>query len=371
MDVERFHFTGHEGDRQPDEEGIVSDYFLAVTPGISIPYPRFAAARERWRQPSLFAVLIAAAAAFFALAGCAPSAAGPVALAAAGQSAFEIREYPLVEQSTDNPNHIEFQERVPAAVTAKRQGWSFHSPAETVQEYNRVLSSYGFHLEANQSPPFGNYSLYDHGRLFGQEITHLWPVTLKEASGSQPGDFLLPFVTNTGERLVASADGIHPWPGEMQSSAPVYFGDQVAYAQVNGDRMSVYAGPGLLYAAQETTPQASSDLFAWEQPQGSNHWAMLLGDRLIMDGVDQNPLRGYESVFGLRVIDNQPMYFYVKNGLTQVSYAGRSLPYTYDLVVHGNSGTLQEFNPGSNGRVTWFYALRDGLWYYVEMGKFE
>jgi hypothetical protein len=30
-------------------------------------------------------------------------------------------------------------------------------------------------------------------------------------------------------------------------------------------------------------------------------------------------------------------------------------------------GETSIFNPGSDGHIAWFYALRDGLWYYVEV----
>jgi hypothetical protein len=200
---------------------------------------------------------------------------------------------------------------------------------------------------------------------------------MKPAAAGGSRDFLLPFLTLSGEKLVASADGVRPWPGsagDQARTAPVYYGDQIAYAQTGDGQVSVYAGPSLLYAASGAHgPQAETgtrNLHTWGSEGPVRHWALEIDGRVVIDGVDINAEHGYEKVFDFRVIDGQPFFFFTQDGITRMHYAGRDLPYRYDAVVHDQQGELQPLNPGSTGRLVWFYALRDGLWHYVEAGLY-
>jgi len=47
------------------------------------------------------------------------------------------------------------------------------------------------------------------------------------------------------------------------------------------------------------------------------------------------------------------------------------LPYQYDEVVHYDCCEAAAFNVAGNERMVWFHALRDGIWYYVEMGVYQ
>ena len=54
-----------------------------------------------------------------------------------------------------------------------------------------------------------------------------------------------------------------------------------------------------------------------------------------------------------------------------VSSRGEALPYQYDEVVHYDCCEAAAFNVAGNERMVWFHALRDGIWYYVEMGVYQ
>ncbi len=309
--------------------------------------------------------------------GCAVPASARALIPATGaqQAVVQVHEYALIEQSADNPDHASFQKRVPAAVMANRTGWNFQSPAADLKASNQALAPFGFHLALNPSPPFSGFALYKKDALVARDIAHFWPVSVKNGSSSSISqaerDFLLPFVTLSGSRLVASTSGIHPWLG--QDTQPVFNGDQIAYADTYDSQASLIAGPNGLYngstsssAAQKTAPDPSnppSDLHTW-----GKHWALVTNGQATLDGQDLNKALGYASVFDWQIIAGQPCYFYTRSGITHINFAGQDLPYTYDQIVHGNPGDLSIFNPGSNGHILWFYALRDGLWYYVEIG---
>lgn len=67
-------------------------------------------------------------------------------------------------------------------------------------------------------------------------------------------------------------------------------------------------------------------------------------------------------------INGKAFALFLAGGVTHMRYNGQVLPNVYDEVVVGKKGELSIFNPGQNGSIVWFYALRDGLWYYVEAG---
>lgn len=310
-----------------------------------------------------------------ALIGCAaptsvPLSSSVVPVSGVASGAFQVHEYALVEQSKDNPTHIEFQQRVPGVVAARRTGWPFSGSEETIEVPNQALAAFGYHLEANTTPPFSGYSLYRNSALIQRNIAKFWPISIqKPMNGSGQGDFLLSFETMDGEKLVASLSGIRPWPGQDQSlgnTPPVYFGNRIAFAESVGSEVSVYAGSDLLYTGPSATRGVHS-LQTW----GDSHWALELTGDVIVDGQDLNKTMGYDGAYGLQIIAGQPFYFFNRGGQVYLNYAGHELAYKYDQVVHDNLGSLAVFNPGGTGHIAWFYGLRDGVWYYVEVGVFE
>ena len=100
-----------------------------------------------------------------------------------------------------------------------------------------------------------------------------------------------------------------------------------------------------------------------------NHWVLGVGNFIIQDGEILNEKYGYEEVFGWRIVNDKPLYFFRKGNRLGISYDGEVLPlYYHDIpqVVFGLRG---------NGSVTWgnyvrFYGQRDGVWYVVMM-EFE
>lgn len=280
------------------------------------------------RRPSLRWLPAVALAVFSAaLAGCSapPSPASltpllPVTGSAPAQ--LKVHEYALVEESVDGPNHASFQQRVPAIVERSGLGKLFSSAADPLNGPNQALAPYGYRLAANPTPPFSSFALYAKGALVQRDILHFGPVSVK-----QNGDFVLSFETTRGEHLLASSTGVRPSDNLDPASG------------------QIRDGAGLLASTGSA------------------------GDLAGLPSIDQNA--GDGPSFGAQMIAGQPLYFYARGGQVRVSYAGRDLPYVYDQVVHGNNGSLAVFNPGSSGEITWFYALRDGVWYYVEAGVFQ
>ena len=91
---------------------------------------------------------------------------------------------------------------------------------------------------------------------------------------------------------------------------------------------------------------------------------------VLIDGLNLNEENGYDEVFGWRLIDGDPFYFFRKGKTIGVSYAGQTLPYSYDEVIHYQCCEPAAFNVGGNDTMVWFHALRGETYYYVEMGRY-
>ena len=101
-----------------------------------------------------------------------------------------------------------------------------------------------------------------------------------------------------------------------------------------------------------------------------DRWVVEANGMLIVDGEIVNQAWGYDEIFGSRLLNGQPFYFGVRDGQTYLVYDGRPLPVKYDQVYHGMCCEPGAFNVSGNEQMVWFYALRDGIWYYVEMGAY-
>jgi hypothetical protein len=100
-------------------------------------------------------------------------------------------------------------------------------------------------------------------------------------------------------------------------------------------------------------------------------WVLEANGMLIVDGKIVNQDWGYDEIFGAQLLNEKPFYFFVQNGETHVAYHRQVLPMAYDYVFHGMCCEPAVFNVAGSGKMVWFYALRDGVWHYVEMGVYD
>jgi hypothetical protein len=161
------------------------------------------------------------------------------------------------------------------------------------------------------------------------------------------------------------------------SIAPVYVGDDLIEVSAdwnanqfqvlrNGEVIYTYA-PGEMFVE----PPVHS-LWSWD-----GHWVLEVEGDVIIDGASAKTDPGYDEMFGWQLIAGQPFFFFKKTDfVTQVStfgmsYAGQEIePYRYQEVIHYRCCEGSMFNISGNGTMVWFYALRDGTWYYVEAGVY-
>ncbi|NLG95752.1 MAG: hypothetical protein GX491_00170 [Chloroflexi bacterium] len=276
---------------------------------------------RKWFMP----LAAAAAAGILCIAGCTPaipaaavdsaaaSAVPPVVDSAAAEAAgspVTVTEYPLVEQSVDNPTHPGFQERARSAVAAQEAGLLLPGVESALQARNRELAPFGYQLAPNPRPPFSAYALSYNGRLVDVDIARFWP---GPCSGPHP--CLLEAERLDGERFTVTAQAGHETGRSRKEPA--------------GQKALAYTGTGLP----------------------------------LLDPIPETG--GADSL----EINHQPVYFRDSGGQVVLNYAGNDLPNRYDRIAGAGSGDPALYHPGSRENIVWFYALRDGLWYYVEIAN--
>jgi hypothetical protein len=93
--------------------------------------------------------------------------------------------------------------------------------------------------------------------------------------------------------------------------------------------------------------------------------------QVILDGVSLNQRYGYQESFGFQLLRGKPFYFFRKDGKIGAAYDGQAIPLGYDSIPHYGCCSAGELNPRRSGNMLWFFAERDGAWYYVEIGDYR
>lgn len=90
--------------------------------------------------------------------------------------------------------------------------------------------------------------------------------------------------------------------------------------------------------------------------------------------VNGEPLRdrlNAEEVFGWWLLDGKPFFFFRRDGLVQISYAGEILEPAFERVFPYDCCGETAFAIQGDQNMVWFYAQKDGRWYIVEAGVYE
>ena len=96
----------------------------------------------------------------------------------------------------------------------------------------------------------------------------------------------------------------------------------------------------------------------------------LVGE-IILDEVSLNQRQAYQESFGFQLMKGKPFYFFKKSGRMGISYDGEEISLGYTQVPHYRCCSGVALNPKSAENMVSFFAQRQGIWYYVEIGVFE
>lgn len=119
----------------------------------------------------------------------------------------------------------------------------------------------------------------------------------------------------------------------------------------------------------ETIFSYSSTDFVGEVPwtfcQWGDSWMMENHEIVIIDGKILNHETGMDEIFGWHLLKGKPVYFAKTGTKYSIFVDGKMLPVKYDDISHYQCCAGHAWNPETNGIITNFFALRNGVWYSV------
>lgn len=131
------------------------------------------------------------------------------------------------------------------------------------------------------------------------------------------------------------------------------------------DLIEVLQDNKVIFSINIITGQSAfvSTFCAW-----NGSWFLETSDFIIQDGEILNHKFGYDEMFGWRILDKKPFYFFTKDGSVFLSYDGQELPIKYDYVPHYRCCEVgSQQNPNGSANKIWFLGARSGFWYSVEI----
>ena len=284
-------------------------------------------------------------------------------------SSFLIEEHEICSASVDTPDHFEFKQRIPDDVLALREKWREPGEEARLKSPNTVLQSFGFSLRPHPEDPVYSWQVMQGDAVLVDNVTFFWTPTVREDGA----DFAFPVENDHGKRLLVSTSGVEPL-GETYAftTMPVYAGDDLLHAEFRDEQVVVMRGDEAVFSTRVKEDTAvSSPLKSFWSWQGG--WVLEVPYEVFIVGENINQQLGFGQIFNWRLLDGEPFFFFVdhqRDGMVGMAYAGQVMNERYDEVIHYRCCEPGAFNVNSNEHMVWFYALRDGIWYYVEAGLF-
>lgn len=107
-----------------------------------------------------------------------------------------------------------------------------------------------------------------------------------------------------------------------------------------------------------------------ENPTDRNA-AFIIWGEIFQDGESLNEKHGYDEAFNFQIVDGQPFFFYRKDGQVGYSYAGRNTSLGYTEIPHYLCCSASAFNPLPSEKMVSFYATKEDVRYFVEIGALK
>jgi hypothetical protein len=105
-----------------------------------------------------------------------------------------------------------------------------------------------------------------------------------------------------------------------------------------------------------------------EEDANDPNAAFIIWGEIIRDGESLNQKHGYDEAFGFQLLDAKPFFFFKKDGQIGMSYDGKETPLNFTEVSHYLCCSAGSLNPRSAEKMVAFFAKRDNVDYYVEIG---
>jgi hypothetical protein len=289
-----------------------------------------------------------------------------------------LEEYRLFPDTVHTPDEAYLAEAL-AGVRQKRAAWrEVDDPLygeERLVHDNRTLEMFGYRLEGYTDSKGEFFERLYQGETLLKENLQFWvtPMALNQDAASVHNFAALfeerrPDVTRA---WLLTKEGLQPWVIDVHLyDAPIFVGDQLAsyeHARADGSpRLSVTLDGQPVYTL----------LLPWSEPlsvhldQWDDTWVLEVDGTLVVNGAIANLARGYGEIFSYHQLAEKPFFFFEKDRQVGLFYDGAELPVRYDEIIHAQCCGGQS-NPHHSPNMLSFYARRDGIWYYVEIGKYS
>ena len=286
-----------------------------------------------------------------------------------------IEEYPIVAADVDSPGRFEFLDRIPDDVLARREEWRGFDTVRRVSALNEALAPFGYRLVAEENAEWNCtfYDLYREDELVRSDLLHIWPVAVNESRTDFA--FVAENAPNRSPTYLLIRNGdVQPLDyDQFLNIPPVYLGDDLVAVESldnHGQQYAVKRDDEVVYTYTASKQFAGSPpvkrLQVWE-----DHWVLETVEEVFVDGESLTGQLRVDEIFHYVIFQGQPLFFFEEDRQVSISYSGETLPLTYDEVVHYQCCEPSVFNIGSNEHMLWFYALKDGMWHYVEIGVYD
>ncbi len=281
-------------------------------------------------------------------------------------SGLTLTETRLAAPASDSPaKNFQFASYVPRELWLA--SWGPIPPAKTTDPLdtaNQVLTHFGFELRPMPTQEPKQYELYQSGKLIRDQV-FTWDAPIISSSGQ---DFALPISSMNGHEILRRG-GLEQLGNLGRPEAPYRFlgesllapfwNSNTSSIEVRKDNQVIYR-----FATLFGADFGLQSFQVWQ-----NHWLMEVRAFLIQDGVILNDTLGYEEIYDWQLFNGKPFYFFRKGPRVGISYDGQVQPVYYDEVAHYMCCGYAGDNPYNNGSMIHFFALREGTWYFVQIGR--
>jgi hypothetical protein len=287
-----------------------------------------------------------------------------------------LESYKLFPEDAHTPlDRVALQELItePLAHRSEWRGTFYELPlSQQVEAATALIAPSGFHLEIQEPLDEGKLILYEGDTFVLQDLYLFSPPSAGSGPDGEP-DFAL--VINIPEQppgtfLVRKNDII---PFDMENrlwTLPVFVDEGLATLKISrkasGSHVVVKLDGEPVYTFITSYPNPlHANLMNW-----GGRWALLLDGIFIVDGHILNLDMEATEIFKPGVTNGKPFFFFIRDGLTYLSYGDKELDVNFDEVMHNVCCWGGGINPELNEDMVWFYARKDGWWYYVELGRY-
>ena len=268
-----------------------------------------------------------------------------------------VVEEPVTPDKPKYAGDIFFDAHISSAHFGKNSQWRKEITSTETITNNVTLEPFGFRISQD--------ALYQGGEQLLSGITYFSQITTS-ASGK---NFLLLLKDSSGKEWFLSKDGLFPWNqgNHWFLANPILNGEEILYPLWDQKVNIIANGKSIYSLAIVLGAEFHVDLFtSW-----NGHWLLENHGMLIQDGVILNEALGYEEMFEWRLLNEKPFYFFRKGPKVGISWDGKILPLTFDDVFYHGCCGYSGYNLRGNKYSVGFFALREGMWRYVELGFTE